>query len=105
MHCLGLHLENFKGDFLNILTFLHPQILDFQIVESRPNIVLFIYFIFYLFSFQMYKSQFQKIDPYDWFCGAGSHINMISEGSCDIDGKAEFSASLLQSSMLHFKIY
>ncbi len=23
----------------------------------------------YLFSFQMmYKSQFRKIDPYDWFC-------------------------------------
>ncbi len=21
----------------------------------------------------MYKSQFQKIDPYDWFCGPGSH--------------------------------
>ncbi len=20
----------------------------------------------------MYKSQFQKIDPYDWFCGPGS---------------------------------
>ncbi len=29
----------------------------------------------YLFSFQMmYKSQFQKNDPYDWFCGLGSHI-------------------------------
>ncbi len=28
-----------------------------------------------LFSFQvMYKSQFHKIDPYDWFCGPGSHI-------------------------------
>ncbi len=35
----------------------------------------------YLFSFQMmYNSQFQKIDPYDWFCGPGSHIRMISEG-------------------------
>ncbi len=22
----------------------------------------------------MYKSQFQKIDPYDRFCGPGSHI-------------------------------
>ncbi len=22
----------------------------------------------------MYKSQFRKIDPYDWFCGPGSHI-------------------------------
>ncbi len=28
-----------------------------------------------LFSFQMmYKSQFQKIDTYDWFCCPGSHI-------------------------------
>ncbi len=26
-------------------------------------------------SFQMmYKSQFWKIYPYDWFCGPGSHI-------------------------------
>ncbi len=22
----------------------------------------------------MYKSQFRKIDPYDWFCGPGSHM-------------------------------
>ncbi len=22
----------------------------------------------------MHKSQFQKIDPYDWFCAPGSHI-------------------------------
>ncbi len=22
----------------------------------------------------MYKSQFQKIDPYDWFCGPGSQF-------------------------------
>ncbi len=27
----------------------------------------------------MYKSQFQKNDPYDWFCGPGSHmyVNML----------------------------
>uniref|UniRef100_A0A673HYE6 Alpha-1-microglobulin/bikunin precursor n=1 Tax=Sinocyclocheilus rhinocerous TaxID=307959 RepID=A0A673HYE6_9TELE len=25
----------------------------------------------------MYKSPFQKIDPYDWFCGPGSHILII----------------------------
>ncbi len=23
----------------------------------------------------MYESQFQKIDPYDWFCGPGSQLN------------------------------
>ncbi len=22
----------------------------------------------------MYKSQFKKIDPYDWFCGPGLHM-------------------------------
>ncbi len=40
MHCQGLHLDNFKGDYLNISIFLHPQIPDFQIVVSQPNIVL-----------------------------------------------------------------
>ncbi len=25
----------------------------------------------------MYKSQFRKIDPYDWFCGPGSHIGCL----------------------------
>ncbi len=29
MHCLEHHLDNFKGDFLNIAIFLHPQIPDF----------------------------------------------------------------------------
>ena len=33
----------------------------------------------------MYKSQFKKIDPCDWFCGPGLHIRMISEGSCDTE--------------------
>ncbi len=37
MHCLGLNLNNFKGDFLNILIFLHPQIPDFQLL-SKPYI-------------------------------------------------------------------
>ncbi len=41
MHCYELHLDNFKGDFLNILNFyLLLQIPDFQRVVSRPNIVL-----------------------------------------------------------------
>ncbi len=25
----------------------------------------------------LYKSQFRKIDPYDWFCGPGSHMSEI----------------------------
>ncbi len=33
-------IYNFTGDFLNIVIFLHPQIPDFQIVVSQPNIVL-----------------------------------------------------------------
>ncbi len=50
MPCQELHLDNFKGDFLNILI-LHLQITDFQIVEigqilSYPNKAS-------LFSFQM----------------------------------------------------
>ncbi len=30
-----------------------------------------------LFIQIMYKSQFQKIDPYDWFCGPWSHIMTV----------------------------
>ncbi len=26
----------------------------------------------------MYKSQFRKIDPYDWFCGPGSHLHIVT---------------------------
>ncbi len=40
MHYYGLHLDNFKCDFLNIDLFLHPNISDFQTVVSRQNIVL-----------------------------------------------------------------
>ncbi len=40
MQCKGLHLDKFKGDLLNFLFFLNTQIPDFQIVVSRPNIVL-----------------------------------------------------------------
>ncbi len=40
MHCEELHLDNFKGDFLNILIFFHPQIPDFQIVNISPKYVL-----------------------------------------------------------------
>ncbi len=32
----------------------------------------------YLFSFQMmYKSPFQKMYPYDWFCGPGSQMSSV----------------------------
>ncbi len=40
MHCKELHLDNLKCDFLRIFKkMLHPQIPDFQIVVSLPNIV------------------------------------------------------------------
>ncbi len=37
MHCLELHLNNIKDDFLNTFIFLHPQSPDFQIL-SKPYI-------------------------------------------------------------------
>ncbi len=36
---------------------------------------LFIQNMYKSICFQnMYKSQFRKIDPYDWFCGPGSRF-------------------------------
>ncbi len=26
----------------------------------------------------MYKYQFRKIEPYDWFCGPGSHLSLLT---------------------------
>ncbi len=40
MHCYKLHLDNFKGDFLNIWIYWHPQILDFQIVASMGSLFI-----------------------------------------------------------------
>ncbi len=57
--------NNFKDDFLNIQMFLAPS-------DSRfSNILQTIHqWKYYLFSFQMmHKSQFPKMDRYDWFCG------------------------------------
>ncbi len=36
----NMHLDKFKGDFLNNYICLHPQIPDIQIVGSQPNIVI-----------------------------------------------------------------
>ncbi len=37
----------------------------------------------YLFRFQMmYKFKFRKIDPYDWFCGPGSHTVYSKHENC-----------------------
>jgi len=35
-----VNAAEFKGDCLNVSIFLHHQIPDFQIVVSRPNIIL-----------------------------------------------------------------
>ncbi len=49
--------------------------LRFQIYKYCPIITNHTSMESYLFSFQMiHKSQFRKIDTYDWFCGPGSHI-------------------------------
>ncbi len=48
--------------------------LRFQIYKYCPIITNHTSMESYLFSFQMmHKSQFHKIDPYDWFCAAGTH--------------------------------
>ncbi len=39
MYCKELHLDNFKGDFLNICIFMHPHIQDIQIVIFQPNVI------------------------------------------------------------------
>ncbi len=49
--------------------------LRFQIYKYCPIITNHTSMESYLFSFQMmHKSQFWKIDPYDWFCAPGSHM-------------------------------
>ncbi len=60
-----LNLDNFIGNFLNIYVF-HPQITDFQIIVSRPNIVLSKQTIHQWIAdvLLMYTSQFQKVYPY-----------------------------------------
>ncbi len=48
MQCKELNWVKFKGDFLNILIGLHPQITDiFQVAVSRINIsTVYIYIIY-----------------------------------------------------------
>ncbi len=49
--------------------------LRFQIYKYCPIITNHTSMESYLFSFQMmHTSQFHKTDPYDWFCGPGSHL-------------------------------
>ncbi len=75
--CIELNLDNFKGNFLNILFFFAPSDSRFsnRCISTKYCPILT---KAYLFSFQMmYKSQFQEIDPYDWFCGPGSHIELL----------------------------
>uniref|UniRef100_A0A672NN19 Kinesin-like protein n=1 Tax=Sinocyclocheilus grahami TaxID=75366 RepID=A0A672NN19_SINGR len=41
--------------------------------------------LYEMYMKEMDEKNLDKIDPYDWFCGPGSHIRMISEGSCDTE--------------------
>ncbi len=54
----------------------------------------------YLFTFQMmYKSQFvkKKFDPYDWFCGLGSHIEIyITPETCKKEHNRYVSFNVIQ---------
>ncbi len=79
--CIAKNLiwTTLKMIFSIFIFFLHPQIPDFQIAVSQPNIVQTIHqWKYYLFSFQMmYTSQILIIDPYDWFCVPGSHLIIV----------------------------
>ncbi len=49
---------------------------SYSSISAKYCPIITIYY--YLFSFQMmHKSQFRKNDPYDWFCGPGSHIYTV----------------------------
>lgn len=61
-------MDGFKGDFLNIFMFFAPS--DLQIVQ--------------LLTIHQWKAWnwlsdvlYIKVDPYDWFCGQGSHLNVM----------------------------
>ncbi len=75
----NFHLDNFKGDFLNICLFflflLHLQnssrfsnILSQILSNSNKQYI----------NRKSITLNFKKNDPYDWFYGPGSHINVCS---------------------------
>ncbi len=43
----------------------------------------------------MYKSQFQKITPYDWFCGPGSQIHIVYAASVNGVNLISYETSLI----------
>ncbi len=47
------------------------------ITNHKPMEILFIQ--------MMYKSQFQIIDPYDWFCGLGSLVRVKNTNTIEFD--------------------
>ncbi len=69
-------MDNFKGDFLNILIFLHPQIPDFQILSypNKPYINGKLIYSAFIFCTNL---NLEKNDTYDWFCGPGSHLYFL----------------------------
>ncbi len=72
-----LNLDNFNGDFLSISIFFAPSDSRFSNNCISSKYCPIHQRKAYLFSFQMiYKSQFRRIDPYDWVCGPGSHMSL-----------------------------
>ncbi len=74
---IELHLDNFKGDFLNIWIFFAPSDSRYSSCISAKYCPIITNHTSMESSFIQYKSQFQKIDPYDWFCGPGSHMYLL----------------------------
>ncbi len=69
--------KDFKSDFLNILIFFAPSDSRFSygcILSKYCPILTNHTSTESLFIQMMYKSQFQKIYPYDCFCGPWSHF-------------------------------
>ncbi len=70
-----------KAIFSIFTFFLHPQIPDFQIVVSQPNIVLYIPYINGKIIYSAFRLcinlNIEKMYPDDWFCGPGSHMALV----------------------------
>ncbi len=76
MYCQSLYRQ--FSQYLDFLL-LHPQIPDFQIVVSLPNIVLSYQYINGKLIYSAFGCLINlnfKIDPYDWFCGPAGHIDI-----------------------------
>ncbi len=44
-------------------------------------------------KYVLYKSQYKKTDPYDWFCGPGSHMIKVNQTNTRVKTKLIFMCS------------